>query len=280
MPATGHRRVCLDSTAVQELLELAIDAARRAGALLVEHTRSAATGVSTKSSSTDMVSDADRASEHLLRDLLLAARPGDAILGEEGGVTAGSGLEWVVDPLDGTTNYLYRYPVWSVSIACRDRSGWLVGVVHDPLRDETFAAARGAGATVNDRPIAVSAQDRLADALIATGFAYDRAERARQAGLVADLIGDVRDVRRAGSAALDLAWTAAGRLDGFYEAPLELWDRAAGALIVREAGGTVTPLTPLGLDGEGVVAAGPALHPQLTRRLESAVAASHSRGLG
>jgi myo-inositol-1(or 4)-monophosphatase len=265
---------------VQELRQLAIDAARRAGALLVEHTRSAATGVSTKSSPTDMVSDADRASEHLLRDLLLAARPGDAILGEEGGATAGSGLEWVVDPLDGTTNYLYRYPVWSVSIACRDGSGWLVGVVHDPLRDETFAAARGAGATMNDRPIAVSAQDRLGDALIATGFAYDRAERARQAGVVADLIGDVRDVRRAGSAALDLAWTAAGRLDGFYEAPLELWDRAAGALIVREAGGTVTQLTPLGLDGEGVVAAGPALHPQLTRRLESAVAASHGRGLG
>jgi myo-inositol-1(or 4)-monophosphatase len=265
---------------LDELLELATGAARRAGSLLLEHARAAATGVATKSSATDMVSDADRASERLLRDLLGSTRPHDAILGEEGGESAGSGLLWVVDPLDGTTNYLYRYPVWSVSIACRGAGGWLVGAVHDPLRDETFAAARGRGATCNGRPIAVSRQDRLADALIATGFAYDPGERARQAGVLAQLLGDVRDVRRGGSAALDLAWLAAGRLDGFYEAPLELWDRAAGTLLVREAGGKVTPLRPLGLSGEGVVAAAPALHPRLCDRLAAAAAASQPPHLG
>ena len=255
---------------MDDLLELAIDAARRAGALLVDRSHAAATGVATKSTDTDMVSDADRASERLLRRIIGRARPDDAILGEEAGGAAGnSGLRWVVDPLDGTTNYLYRYPVWSVSVACEDEAGWLVGVVHDPLRDETFGAARGRGATLNGVAVHVSDQPSLADALVATGFSYAPARRRRQALLVAGLIGDVRDLRRAGSAALDLAWVAAGRLDGFFEAPLELWDMAAGTLLVREAGGIVTPLPADRGDGEGVVAAGMRLHPQLAARVDT-----------
>lgn len=264
-------RAHIHSPAVADLLELAVSAAHAAGALLCDRAADAASGVSTKSSPTDMVSDADRAAEDLVRAMIGGARPKDAVLGEEAGDAAGaSGLRWVVDPLDGTTNYLYRYPVWSVSIACEDTAGWLVGVVHDPLRAETFAAARGAGATLNGVPVRVSEQSRLDRALIGTGFDYAAATRRAQALLVADLIGDIRDIRRNGSAALNLAWVAAGRLDGFFEAPLRRWDVAAGTLLVREAGGVVSSLTAAIGEGSGVLAAGPALHRGLQRRVAAA----------
>ena len=256
---------------MDELLELAVGCAHAAGALLRDRAVAGVSEVGTKSSPTDMVSDADRAAEQLIRELIGGARPDDAILAEEAGAAPGSsGLRWVVDPLDGTTNYLYGYPVWSVSIACEDEAGWLVGVVHDPLRGETFAAARGAGATLDGEPIRVSQQSRLDQALIATGFDYSAATRSAQALLVADLIGAVRDIRRDGSAALNLAWVAAGRLDGFFESPLRRWDRGAGTLLVREAGGTVSALTPVAGEGSGVVAAGPALHGALERRIAAA----------
>ena len=256
--------------AVDELLDLAVSCAHAAGALLRSRA-GAASGVSTKSSPTDMVSDSDRAAEELIRGLIGGARPDDAILGEESGAVPGrSGLRWVIDPLDGTTNYLYRYPVWSVSIACEDAEGWLVGVVHDPLRGETFAAARAAGATLDGEPIRVTDQAQLDQALIATGFEYAAATRRAQALVVADLISDVRDIRRDGSAALNLAWVAAGRLDGFFEAPLRAWDRAAGSLLVAEAGGIVSPLPPAVGPGSGVLAAGPALHAALQQRIAAA----------
>lgn len=247
------------------LLELALEAARAAGQSLLDSFRGPAAGVTSKTSPTDLVSDADRAAEAILLDFIRARRPWDGVLAEEGGARdATSGYTWVVDPLDGTINFLFGIPVWAVSIAVEDGNGTLVGVVHDPSRGETFAATRGGGATLNGAPIRVSERADLADALVGTGFAYLSAARAVQAGVVARVLPRARDIRRAGSAALDLAALACGRLDAFYEAPMEPWDKAAGILLVREAGGVVTTLPPPIPDlSPGVVAAGPGLHAAL-----------------
>ncbi len=192
----------------------------------------------TKSTPTDLVSAADRASEELIRARIEHSYPSDAILGEEDVDRPGSsGLRWVVDPLDGTTNFLFGLPMWTVSIACEDDAGPLVGCVFDASRDELFAAARGGGARLNGEPAAVSQRAVLAEALVATGFNYDATLRRSQVAQLQTLIGSVRDVRRCGAASLDLAWVACGRLDGFYEAGLGRWDWAAGSLLVREAGG-------------------------------------------
>jgi myo-inositol-1(or 4)-monophosphatase len=219
--------------------------------------RGPARGVDTKSSPTDLVSEADRAAETAIVELIGDERPADALLSEEGaGGDGTSGRRWVVDPLDGTTNYLYRFPAWCVSIALEDEEGALVGVVHDPLAGETFRAERDRGAELNGEPIRVNDLDRLDTALVATGFGYDPDVRAGQADVLRAAIPHVRDVRRAGAAALDLCFVAAGRLDGYYERGLNHWDLAAGALIVREAGGEVLPL-----EGgrPGIAAAGPRL---------------------
>jgi myo-inositol-1(or 4)-monophosphatase len=261
----------MSERAADDLLEVAVAAARAAGALLLERFQQPATGVSRKSSSTDMVSDADRDAERLIRDLVGAARPSDGLLGEEGDAVAGrSGLLWVVDPLDGTTNYLYGLPIWSVSVACEDSSGGLVGAVFDPCRDELFAAERGRGATLNGRPVHTSAGDDLSRALIGTGFSYAPETRARQARVLAELLSQVRDIRRGGSAAIDLAWVACGRLDGYYEEGTRHWDRAAGMLLVSEAGGIATPLDDGGEPVEGALAAGRALHPALAQLVDAA----------
>ena len=232
------------------------------GSLLLERFRGPVSGLDTKSTPIDLVSDADRDSEALLLETLARERPDDAVLAEESGEErGGSGLRWVLDPLDGTTNYLYGVPVWSVSIAVEDEQGWLSGVVYDPTRDEMFAATRGGGATLNGRPIGVSDAVLPERALVATGFSYGPEARAVQARAVDFLLTRVRDVRRGGSAALDLAWVAAGRMDGFYEVPLKLWDRAAGELLVTEAGGTVSRLEPIVESSDsGVVASAPDLH--------------------
>jgi myo-inositol-1(or 4)-monophosphatase len=188
---------------------------------------------------------------------------------EEGGTVAGrSGRTWYVDPLDGTINYLYGLPHWSVSIACADAQGALAGVVLDPIRDELFAAARGGGTAMQGRRVRAS---RVADAglaLVATGFSYDPAERAAQAEVVARMAGQVRDIRRAGSAALDLAWVAAGRLDAYFEVSRSPWDSAAGELLVREAGGDVT-----WTEHTEIVASGQPLHAPLIALLR----ASHEK---
>jgi myo-inositol-1(or 4)-monophosphatase len=155
----------------------------------------------------------------------------------------------VFDPLDGTVSYLYGYPHWCVSVALEDTQGTAVGVVYDPNRDELFAAGRGAGATLGGQAIRVRETPPLAEALVATGFAYDPRRRAEQAEVARRLLPAVRDIRRAGSAALDLAWLAAGRLDAYYERGLSAWDWAAGSLLVREADGAVEDLSgePFGL---------------------------------
>ena len=246
------------------LAALAERAARAAGALLLEHAARGFAEVMTKSSSTDMVSAADVASEQLIAELLEAERPHDARLGEEGGHRAGtSGLTWIFDPLDGTTNYLYGLPQWCVSIAVGDGGGLAAGCVFDPSRDECFTAWRGGGTWLNGRPVAVSGAADLSRALVATGFSYDAGRRVEQAHDAVAVIRHVRDLRRLGAAALDLAWVACGRLDGYYETGLNPWDLAAGMLLVREAGGTVTA-DPFGNAGdELVVAATPALHAPL-----------------
>jgi myo-inositol-1(or 4)-monophosphatase len=187
---------------------LAEAVAREAGALLREAFAGPALRVAAKSSPTDPVSDADRAAERLIRDRLEAARPDDAILGEEGGDTAGtSGVRWIVDPLDGTVNFLFCIPHWGVSVACEDADGPLAGVVYDPMRDEVWAAERESRALLNGVPVHASPRQDLATALVATGFGYHADARRAQALLVARVLPAVRDIRRLGSAALDLAWT-------------------------------------------------------------------------
>src|SRR5436305_3487601 len=204
---------------------LAVEAATAAGRLLLERFDAPATGVERKSSATDMVSDADRDAERLIRDHLGRARPHDAILGEEQGEQAGgTGLLWIVDPLDGTTNYLYGEPIWAVSIACEDDRGALAGVVLHPCLSETFVAWRGGGARRNGEQIAVSGESDLSRSLIATGFSYAPHVREQQARELIEILPRVRDLRRAGPAAIDLAWVACGRVDGYYELGTHRWD--------------------------------------------------------
>jgi myo-inositol-1(or 4)-monophosphatase len=222
------------------LLELAVDAARQAGTLLLDGVDRVRTSVETKSTRTDMVTEMDRASERLLVDLLRSARPDDAVLGEEGTSSAGStGVRWVVDPLDGTTNYLYGWPAWVVSVAAELDGEPVVGVVYDAVHDETFTAVHGEGARCNGSPLRVEGAADLATALVGTGFSYDAAQRAEQAALLARVLPAVRDIRRGGAAAMDLCWVALGRLDGFYERGLAPWDWAAGSLVASEAGAVV-----------------------------------------
>lgn len=228
----------------QELLQLAERLAREAGDLLLAGVDDLRVDVSTKTSGTDMVSEMDRASETHIVKGILAARPDDAILGEETGSRDGtSGVRWVIDPLDGTTNFLHGFPVFSVSIAVKHRDKLEHGVVYDPLRNELFTASRGGGAQLNNRRIRCSNLRTLEGALIGTGFPF----RANQdldlyLKMFAAMARKTAGIRRAGSAALDLAYVAAGRMDGFWEFGLKEWDIAAGVLMIQEAGGSVGQL--------------------------------------
>jgi myo-inositol-1(or 4)-monophosphatase len=203
--------------------------------------------IATKSSPTDVVTEADRMAEEMIRERLMAARPDAAWWGEESGRAAGSGasggLEWVVDPIDGTTNFLYGLPGWSVSIAARLAGHTVAGAVHIPTLSETFTAELGGGAFLNDlmgrQQLAASGATDLSRALIGTGFAYDEEMRSRQGPIVGQLVARVRDIRRGGAASVDLCAVGAGRLDGFFEHGLEPWDLAAGSLIAAEAGAKV-----------------------------------------
>ena len=242
------------------LREVAEAIAREAGHQLREAFAGPLVNVTAKSSPTDLVSEADHAAERLIRERLASARPGDGFLGEEGGDETGTtGLRWVVDPLDGTINFLFRIPQWAVSIACEDASGTLAGVIYDPMRDELWSAERGGAALLDGRPIAASTRTDLATALIATGFGYDAEIRRYQAEVVGRLLPSVRDIRRLGSAALDLAWTAAGRYDAYFERGLNHWDLAAGELLCTRAGLVVRELDARPPAGTGVLVAPDAL---------------------
>ena len=235
-------------------LELAERAARAAGDVLVSYYGRAPEGLESKTSVTDPVSDADREAERTIRELLTAERPDDGLIGEEGSrvEAAPSGRHWIVDPLDGTVNFLYGLRTWAVSIALEDEEGLAVGVVFDPVDAECFSAVRGSGARLNGDAIKVNGCTALDRAMVATGFSYVAEERAKQAQLLLELLPRIRDLRRAGAAALDLAYVAAGRVDAYYERGLKRWDEAAGLLLVEEAGGV---LGELGGEPHGVMAA-------------------------
>ncbi len=221
-----------------ELLTLASDLALAAGAMVRDGRaeRGIATAT-TKSSATDMVTEFDKASETLIVRGILEARPGDAIIGEEGTDTAGtSGIDWLIDPIDGTTNFLYDLPGWAVSIAARSMHGTEIAVVFVPTTNELFTAIVGEGASLNGRRIQCSDADDVSLALVATGFSYQIERRRQQAARVAALLPRVRDIRRFGAAAVDLCYVAGGRVDAYFEQWLGPWDLAAGELIAREAG--------------------------------------------
>jgi myo-inositol-1(or 4)-monophosphatase len=252
----------------EELLELACDEALLAGALLLDsYLGSDAHEIDSKSTPTDLVSEADHLAEESIRERVAMSRPDDGFLGEESEDKDGSsGLRWVVDPLDGTVNFLFGIPQWCVSVAVQDDRGSLAGAIYDPIREEMFTAIRGGPSNLKaperESPLAPSGARRpatwprlyseqplqgsrcreLASAMVATGFAYDADVRAAQAQVLARAIPHVRDIRRFGSAALDLAWTAAGRYDAYFERTVKPWDIAAGTLICEAAGLRVVEL--------------------------------------
>jgi myo-inositol-1(or 4)-monophosphatase len=250
-----------DADLPARLLEVAVRAARAGAELLAERfARGSERAVASKTTPTDLVSEADFASERAIRALLSGERPDDGFLGEEGGGHEGaSGLRWVVDPLDGTINFLFGIPQWCVSVAVEDEQGAVAGAVLDPNRNELFTAVRGQEPCCNGEVIEASGRTDLATAMVATGFAYDAAVRAAQARVLARVVPAVRDVRRFGSAALDLAWTAAGRYDAYFERTVKPWDIAAGSLLCRCAGLAIADL-PVHPDLPwGIVAAAPGL---------------------
>ncbi|MEV5572793.1 inositol monophosphatase family protein [Spirillospora sp. NPDC052269] len=260
-------------TAPSELLELALETAREAARMLVDK-RPADLGVAaTKSSPTDVVTEMDRTSERLITERILAARPRDAFLGEEGGSTGGdSGVRWVVDPIDGTVNYLYGLPDWAVSIAAEVDGVAVAGVVEIPNRGETYTAVRGGGALLHTasgvRELRVNAGVPLDRALVSTGFGYFPERRAHQAEVLTTVLPRVRDIRRGGSCCVDLCSLAAGRIDAYYERGVQAWDVAAGALIVEEAGGRVQGLAGAPVSPELCIAASPDLFDALHAVLE------------
>jgi myo-inositol-1(or 4)-monophosphatase len=260
-----------------ETLDFAIETARRAGETLCEFYRQHHT-VSRKSSDIDLVTEADLASERLIVDAIRQRFPDHSILSEEGlgdlqEVAGQTDCLWVVDPLDGTVNYAHGYPVWGVSLALAERGQVIMGVIYEPLRDELFWAEEGRGAWFGDERIHVSEAHDLKDALVATGFAYKRAtledNNLAEFGAV---MPRVQGVRRCGAAVLDLAHLAAGHLDGYWEMHLQPWDWAAGSLLVKEAGGTVTDLRgePWSLATNQIAASNSALHEQLLAVLRRA----------
>lgn len=279
--------MCYEPDMADHHLALAVAAAHAAGQVLLRFFEGSFE-VATKSSPLDLVTSADRAAEAVVLDALRRAYPDHSFLAEESGPSGHDsgdgplpppgGLRWVVDPLDGTTNFAHGFPHFSVSVALCDHLGPLVGVVHDPTRGETFTAARGKGACLqrpgrDPRPLAVSRKSDLQQSLVATGFSYKRATTTTDnLAEVARLVPQIRDLRRAGSAALDLAYVAAGRLDGYWEYHLQPWDVAAGALLVHEAGGALVRIAggPWQIGDADLVAAGPALLPRLADEVRAA----------
>jgi myo-inositol-1(or 4)-monophosphatase len=246
---------------LDELRAVALAVATGAAEVLTRYSTSVLSEVSTKSSPTDLVSEADRASEDHIASALQRARPDDSVLAEEGASREGtSEVRWVADPLDGTTNFFFGVPAYSVSLAAQWRGEPVVGVVVDPSRRETWLGVRGHGSWCNGSACHVANnRSQLATALVATGFSYQAVRRAEQASVLRELLPSVRDIRRFGSAALDLCWVASGRLDAYYESWLNDWDWSAGRLVCEEAGAAVSMLR-----GDTLVASTPELHNALT----------------
>ncbi|HCI12546.1 MAG: inositol monophosphatase [Gallionellales bacterium GWA2_60_142] len=250
------------------MLNIAVKAARRAGNLIYRATDKIDHLTVTKKSHADFVSEVDRAAEQTIIQTLLEAYPDHAILAEESGVHGESEYVWIIDPLDGTTNFLHGFPQFAVSIALQHKGIITQAVVYDPTKNELFTATRGRGAFLNEKRIRVTKRVHLADALIGTGFPYTRFEHMdAYIGILRDLMEKTSGLRRPGSAALDLAWMAAGRLDGFYETGLKPWDIAAGTLLITEAGGMVSDLhgSDTFLKTGHICAGNPDIHQQLLK---------------
>ncbi|CAI8881083.1 inositol monophosphatase family protein [Methylocaldum szegediense] len=266
------------------MLTIAVRAARAAGDIIVRSMDRVNLLTITPKGRNDFVSEVDRQAEREIIHTLQKAYPTHAFLGEESGRqgAAKTDFVWIIDPLDGTTNFLHGFPQFCVSIALLHRGRIEKGVIYDPLRQELFTAARGAGASLNNRRIRVSKQNGLKGALLGTGFPFkDQRHVDAYLGMLRDLMKDTAGIRRAGSAALDLAYVAAGRLDGFWEIGLKKWDMAAGVLLIQEAGGIVTDLAGTGkyFESGNVLTANPKLHqimqgviqPHLTDALRATV---------
>ena len=267
---TRHHTFSAAPPELRELLALASDLALQAGRIHTEG-RYAALTIETKSSPTDVVSQVDKDAERLIVDRLHAERPGDGLLAEEGSLLDGtSGFRWVIDPLDGTTNYVYGYPAYAVSIAVEQDGRAVVGVVLDSSAGRLYQAILGHGAVCDDRPIRARELADLSRALVATGFSYDASQRERQGAVMAAALGRIRDIRRGGTAALDLCHIAAGEVDAYWELDLSPWDYAAGTLIAREAGAAVEHLAAAHGRGPAVVAAHPTLMPAFLELLTEA----------
>lgn len=225
------------------MLNIAVKAARRAGNLIHRAADNIDHLTVTKKSHADFVSEVDRAAERIIIETLLEAYPGHAILAEESGAQGDSEFVWIIDPLDGTTNFLHGIPQYAVSIALQQNGVLTQAVVYDPTKNDLFTATRGRGAFLNDKRIRVSKRRELTDSLIGTGFPYTRFEHMdAYMAIFQDLMQKTAGLRRPGAASLDLAWTAAGRYDGFFETGLKPWDIAAGCLLITEAGGIVSDL--------------------------------------
>jgi myo-inositol-1(or 4)-monophosphatase len=252
----------LDNQVSAELLKLAESIARATGALLMD--RPDTFILTEKSSAVDFATQMDKAAEELIVSKLLAARPDDGIIAEEGSSRQSkSGITWVIDPIDGTVNYLYGLPGWNVSIAAKDQDGVVVGVVFAPTLNGFWSAIRGAGALHNGKRIKCNDPVSLDRALIATGFAYDLTHRMTQGAAMANLLPKIRDLRRNGAAAIDLCYVAMGAVDAYFESSLKEWDLAAGGLIASEAGAKVSGRLGGEPNSELVICAGSALHAAL-----------------
>lgn len=265
----------MDETILDEYARLAEETARAAGAILRE--RFGQPHEIRFKGAVDLVTEADRAAEDLIASRLREACPDHELLCEEGslGASLPSTYRWIVDPLDGTTNFAHGLPTFAVSIALEASGIPVFGVVYDPMRDELFTARRGQGALLNGVPIRVSNTDALISSILVTGFSYDFARRAHQAEIWRDFLTRVQAIRQTGSSALNLSYVAAGRLDGYWERGIQPWDIAAGALMVAEAGGTVSDLAgdAYHSDDREILASNGPLHAQLL-----AVIGSHPSG--
>lgn len=252
-----------------ELLNLAESIALKAGSLLVN--RPSKFDLDEKSGVFDFATQMDHESEKLIVSEILAARPDDGLIGEEGANRESkSGVTWVIDPIDGTVNYLYDIPGWCISIAAKDRDGGLAGVVYSPATQSLWKAHRGGGAFLNGNPIKCNDPVALNRALVGSGFAYDLEKRKIQGALIARLLPEIRDLRRLGACAVDMCHVASGSLDAYFEAGVNEWDYAAAGLIATEAGAIISIDTGI-WNGEKnmVIVAGPALHPALSAQIRA-----------
>jgi myo-inositol-1(or 4)-monophosphatase len=256
-------RLAVSLPPMHPMINIAVRAARSAGNILLRYFDRVDTLNIQSKGMNDFVSEVDRAAEQAIIEVLRKAYPSHSILAEETGAQEGNEFQWIIDPLDGTTNYLHGFPQFSISIALKHRGVLDQAVVFDPLKDEMFTASKGSGALLNDRRVRVTDRKGLNGALLGTGFPFrDQTHLDAYLGMLKALIKDTAGIRRPGSAALDLAYVAAGRLDGFWELGLSEWDTAAGALLVREAGGTVTDVSggDRYLESGNIVAGGLKLH--------------------